>query len=168
MKIKGALSWTTAQQGGIGYPPLLVKVGRRWLWVEGSTEHGGSICRKCSVEFGKEMACIREILPSLPSRVRPRVGDWEYITWEEFKVLVKEQFGINGESGLTPDELAVKKCMVARLHLCRLGKIIDLPVEMRCGIDEVVGLLKRVSQECYQGKFKVKVKIKNKNKGVIR
>jgi hypothetical protein len=165
MKIKGVLSLTTGRQGGIGYPPLLVKVGRGWLWVEGSTEHGGTVCKKCSIEFGREMGCIREILPSLPSRVRPRMGEWEHISWEEFRTLVKEQF-FNEE--LSADEIAVKKCMTVRLTLSELTKLIDLPLEYETKINEVVELLRRLSQECYCGRFKVRIKNKNKNKNKTR
>jgi hypothetical protein len=161
MKIKGVLSFTTGRQGGIGYPPLLLKAGKEWFWVVGSTEHGGAMCRRCSMEFGREMTCIREILPSLRSE-RPRIGEWEYITWEEFKVLVKEQFGINGERELTTDEIAVKKCMMARLALSELTKVVDLPVEYERRIKEVVELLEGISQECYQGKYKVRIKNKTR------
>jgi hypothetical protein len=162
IKIKGVLNWTIGQQGGVGYPPLLVKIGKgKWLWVEGSRDHGGVICGKCSEEFGREVACIREAVPLL-TRQNLKVGDWEYITWEEFKVMVKEQFGINGESNLTPDELAVKKCLEARLSLYELRRAIDLHVEYEKKIDEVVEMLRRLSQECYRGKFKVRIKNKTR------
>jgi hypothetical protein len=62
------------------------------------------------------MKCIAEVVPLLPSKERPsRLGAWEYISWEEFRVMVKEQFGINGEKALTDEEQVIKARLEARL-----------------------------------------------------
>jgi len=47
MKIEG-ISWTLGQQGGIGYPPQVIKYKGKWYLVEDSRSHGGTICHKCS------------------------------------------------------------------------------------------------------------------------
>ena len=39
---------TQGQQGGCGYPPLIVKYKGKWVWVDDSRNHGGSICYLCS------------------------------------------------------------------------------------------------------------------------
>jgi len=91
MKIKGIISWTIGRQGGIGYPPLIIKVGRKWFWVEESELHGGSICQKCSKKYAQKMQCIAEVVPRL-RKEKPKIGKWSYITWDEFESLVKKQF----------------------------------------------------------------------------
>lgn len=74
---------TAGQQGGIGYPPEIVKYKNRWYFVDDSRAHGGDICYKCSEargikygfipqRFGQPRAygsaCYRSLVPRVNTR----------------------------------------------------------------------------------------------------
>ena len=106
MRIQGGFSDTLGRQGGIGYPPLVVKISNKWYQIVDSEAHGGTICHKCSEArkitygynpqrwdqpkpFGSE--CYRSLIPHLMPKQRPRYI--ELMPWEVFVDLVKSQFG---------------------------------------------------------------------------
>lgn len=101
------MGWTQGQQGGIGYPPLIVKYKNKWWFVEGSRNHGGTICFQCSrdkhITYGYEpggfaeqprafgSVCYRSLIPkakTYPTRI-PRRS----LSWEQFVTIVKTEYG---------------------------------------------------------------------------
>lgn len=102
-------SYTSGQQGGIGYPPALVKYKSKWYWVEDSRYHGGTICQKCSkdrgVAFGYKpqkwdqpkpygSPCYRSMVPNFNKNPRNMYDAYENpMTWDEYKSLIIKYYG---------------------------------------------------------------------------
>ena len=102
------ISWTQGQQGGIGYPPELVKYNGKWFWVEKSRSHGGSICFQCSRDRGIPYGyrpggfaeqpkpygsrCYRSLRPRTKSHPR-NVAKAGIMTWREFVNIIKREYG---------------------------------------------------------------------------
>lgn len=100
--------WTAGQQGGNGWPPLVVKHQNKWWLVEDSRNHGGTVCFQCSRDrsiaygihpssgFGEQpkpfgSPCYRSLIPrptthptSLPKRI---------MSWQIFVSIVETQYG---------------------------------------------------------------------------
>lgn len=106
MKIEGGFGDTWCRQGGIGYPPEIVKISGKWYQVIGSEAHGGTVCHQCSEDrnilygyipqrFGQPEAygseCYRNLIPRLRPKFRPR--KLQYIEWVKLVELVKKQYG---------------------------------------------------------------------------
>lgn len=106
-KLEG-ISWTSGQQGGIGYPPELVRYRNKWYWVEDSRNHGGTICYACSEYrniphgfkpggFAQQpkpygSACYRSLRPSCKMRSR-KMNAIQTMPWEEFRNIIKQLYG---------------------------------------------------------------------------
>lgn len=108
-KIEG-ISWTLGQQGGIGYPPQIVKYRNRWWFVEGSRSHGGTVCYRCSDDrgipyghkpsnrFGEQplafgSACYRSLIPKAKTMPSFKQAFHQIMDWEQFVSIVKELYG---------------------------------------------------------------------------
>lgn len=106
MGIEGT-SWTRGQQGGIGYPPQLVRYKRKWYWVEDSRNHGGSVCPQCSkdrnIEYGfmaqrfdqprpYGSQCYRSLCPHTKSIPRDLRGVGS-MSWQQFVTIIKREKG---------------------------------------------------------------------------
>ena len=50
LEVLEGFGYTFNQQGGIGYPPVVVKFKGRWRQVAGSRNHGGTRCPACGGE----------------------------------------------------------------------------------------------------------------------
>ena len=109
MKIQGGFGDTWCRQGGIGYPPLVVKISNRWYQVDDTEAHGGSICPKCSeargIPYGYKpqtwgqpkpfgSTCYRSLIPRLMPKNRPQ--HIEPLPWKVFVALAEKQFGEPG------------------------------------------------------------------------
>ena len=107
MGVKG-VSITLGQQGGIGYPPLVIKHKGKWFWVEDSRNHGGTICYKCSesrrVVYGFEpqrfgqpkpygSECYRSLVERIKSPRNP-LGIRNTITWKQFVRMIRRESGL--------------------------------------------------------------------------
>lgn len=106
MKIEGGFSDTWCRQGGIGYPPEVARISRKWYQIIGSENHGGTVCAACSkdrnIKFGYTpqqwgqprahgSECYRQLIPRLRPKFRPRhINSME---WVDFIELVKKQYG---------------------------------------------------------------------------
>ncbi len=102
-------SYTIGQQGGIGYPPALVKFKDKWYFVDDSRFHGGTICQQCSktrgVPFGYKpqkwgqpkpygSPCYRSLVPKFnktPRDIRDAYAN--PMTWDEYKKLIIQYYG---------------------------------------------------------------------------
>jgi len=108
-KIEGMDS-TQGQQGGIGWPPAIVKYENRWWFVECSRTHGGTVCSQCSRDrgipygykpsnkFGEQplafgSACYRSLLPKAQKYPSLKQAFQRAMPWEQFVSIVKELYG---------------------------------------------------------------------------
>jgi len=103
-----AFSLTAGQQGGIGYPPEIVKYKNKWWFVEDSRNHGGDMCYQCSEargikygfipqRFGQPKAygsaCYRSLVPKADTRPSLKQVYKRYMPWETFVAIVRNQYG---------------------------------------------------------------------------
>ena len=101
-------SLTQGQQGGIGYPPEIVKYKNRWHFVEDSRGHGGDICYKCSEARGIKYgfipqrwgqpksygsACYRSLVPRATTKPSLKQALTRTIPWQQYVSIVKELYG---------------------------------------------------------------------------
>lgn len=80
--------WTRGMQGGIGYPPLVVKHRGRWRLVQDSHNHGGTHCRLCDGPCLRALVVrperwIADIMHSIPNLNR-----LPQIPWSEFAIAI--------------------------------------------------------------------------------
>ena len=102
--------YTVGQQGGIGYPPALVKYKGKWYFVDEARNHGGIVCPRCSkdrgVQFGYKSGgfaqqpkpygsqCYRSLVPhfnKMPRDMRDAYNN--PMTWDEYKSLIIKYYG---------------------------------------------------------------------------
>jgi len=100
-------AFTRGMQGTSGYPPLIILYRGRWTYVEGSSNHGGSICHVCShdnnVPFGHTltrafeqprpygMRCYRSLVKRKTPYKRLLLNRLPTITWEQFVEAMKRE-----------------------------------------------------------------------------
>lgn len=102
-------SWTRGMQGGIGYPPLVIKYKGQWTLVEDSQNHGGTVCSRCTLaETGhypirippkdrfsqptfQGVPCIAARVETLRPKVPLYFNRLPRITWQEFEALIKRE-----------------------------------------------------------------------------
>jgi len=96
--------WTSGQQGGMGYPPLVIKHKNKWWLVEDSRNHGGTICQQCSnarnIAYGYRpggfaeqpkpygSACYRLLIPH--PKTHPTSFPKRIMSWNTFHTIVKD------------------------------------------------------------------------------
>ena len=100
-------AFTRGMQGTSGYPPLIILYRGKWTYVEGSSNHGGSICYICSydnnIPFGHEsakdfeqprpygMRCYRSLVVWKTPYKRFFLNKLPTITWEQFVAAIKRE-----------------------------------------------------------------------------
>ena len=101
-------SLTQGQQGGIGYPPLILKHQNKWWFVNESRNHGGTVCQTCSKDRGIASGytpqrwgqpepfgsrCYRSLLPITSTVPTLTQAFSRTINWPDAVILIKETYG---------------------------------------------------------------------------